>query len=494
MVRRAPGPSWRMPVSGMARAKKIVIPRVSASTGQVNHPYPRASGSPATWQHGAVGGTRVGLRPDEVVGLIDGPLGAYLHVPFCTRICPFCPYNKVVPRGDQPTAYFAALGREVDGYLAAGAGGAAGFTSLYVGGGTPTLFPELLAPIVARMPVTGMRAIEVLPTHGTPARLDALAAAGFSAVSIGAQSFSDDVLHRLRRPHDARTARAAVQAAVQRFELVDVDLIVDVALDDRLAAAFLRDLVTCFEFGADQVSTYPLMRFGYTPFGRAHHDRRHEHAVLAEATRLAHAHGYERRSVWTFNRRSSPTYTSITRRRFLGMGAGSASYLGRDFLVNHFGVQTYLDSTAGGGLPVARWLHLGALGGLAYDAFWAAYAGQVDPGALVGPGGARSRVVDGVLDGALVLLAGAGLVRHDGASYRLTERGFDAYHDLERAVTYAMIEPLWAQLLGEHAQEGVPAHWAAPGDARSPVLWQSISALLERRTEPTSAISPGRWR
>ncbi len=412
-------------------------------------------------------------------------------MPFCSRICPFCPYNKVLPRGDQPGDYFSALGQEVDRYLAAGAAGATGFTSLYVGGGTPTLFPDDLAPIVARMPVSGVRAIEVLPTHATPARLAGLAAAGFDAVSIGAQSFSDEVLRRLRRPHDAQQARAAVGAAVGRFALVDVDLIIDVELDDRLGGTFLRDLVACFKLGADQVSTYPLMRFGYTPFGAARHDRRREHETLARATRLANAHGYERRSVWTFNRRTSPTYTSITRRRFLGMGAGSASFLGRDFLVNHFGVQTYIDSTAAGGLPVARRLHLGALGGLAYDAFWAAYAGQVDPGALVGPGGARSRVAEDMLDGALAVLARAGLVRRDGVSYRLTERGFDAYHDLERAVTYQLIEPLWAQLLREHAQEDAPASWAAPGDARSPVLWRLISALLERPTEPTSAISVG---
>lgn len=442
--------------------------------------------------------------------MADGPLGAYLHVPFCTRICPFCPYNKVVPRGDQPMAYFAALGSEVDRYLAAGAAGAGGFTSLYVGGGTPTLFPELLAPIVGRMPIAGTRAIEVLPTHGTPARLDELAAMGFSAVSIGAQSFSDEVLHRLRRPHDADRARAAVVAAVDRFDLVDVDLIIDVELDDQLAGAFLRDLAASFELGAQQVSTYPLMRFGYTPFGRAHHDRAHEHAVLAEATRVAHAHGYERRSVWTFNRRGSPTYTSITRRRFLGMGAGSASFLGQDFLVNHFGVATYIDSLAAGDLPVARWLRLGALAGAAYDTFWQAYAGQVGIGTTAGAGevgtgttsGAGQQVSLGgswgawTLNGVLATLASAGLLRRDGPRYRLTTRGFDVYHDLERAVTYQLIEPLWADLLAEHAREGA-AGWATTESGRRGRLWriaelamsQPIGAGAAQTAGPGPAIS-----
>ena len=428
-------------------------------------------------------GSTVGLGPGDVVGMLDAPVGLYLHVPFCSRICPFCPYNKVVPRSGQPVRYFAALGQEIRRYLDAGAAPAGGFASLYVGGGTPTLFPKLLAGIVTDLPVAGERAIEVLPTHASPRRLTDLRAMGFDAVSIGAQSFSDEVLRALRRPHDARQARAAVEAAVGRFGLVDVDLIIDVALDPELGGAFLRDLEACFVLGVDQVSTYPLMRFGYTPFGRAAHDRRHEHQLMSQAARIAHAHGYERRSVWTFNRRRSRTYTSITRRRFLGCGAGASSFLGRDFLVNHFGVETYIDAVESGVLPIARQLRLGPAGGTAYDAFWQAYAGRVRPTDLL-PGGARPDQV-----GALVLapLVAAGLLsrgRNDqagGRTYLLTERGFDRYHDLERWVTYQLIEPLWTQMLAEHDLEGASADWVDPAAGRRSRLWQGVSALLERR-------------
>jgi menaquinone C8-methyltransferase len=420
------------------------------------------------------------LTAADIVGMLDGDAGAYVHVPFCSRICPFCPYNKVVPRAGQPTAYFDALAREVRAYVDAGAAGSPGFTSLYVGGGTPTLFPDALADLVRVIPVAGERAIEVLPSHATPARLDALRAMGFTAVSIGAQSFHDEVLRRLRRPHDARTARAAVVAAQGRFALVDVDLIVDVELDDQLAGAFLRDLTDCFELGVDQVSNYPLMRFGYTPFGTARHDRRREHEVLAQATLIAADHGYERRSVWTFNHRDSATYTSITRRRFLGMGAGASSFLGQDFLVNHFGVAAYADAVHRGRLPVARWLHLGSLGGTAYDAFWQAYAGRIWPAALAAghPDLARG------LGLAMAPLVGAGLVRRIGsgptAGYMLTPRGFDRYHDLERTVTYRLIEPLWGQMLEEHARDGAPATWATPARRRGSPAWSIASRAFER--------------
>lgn len=417
------------------------------------------------------------LGPAEVVAMLDAPVGAYVHVPFCTRICPFCPYNKVVPRAGQPERYFAALQRETRRYLEAGVAGPEGFTSLYVGGGTPTLFPDLLGELLTLIPVTAERAIEVLPTHGTPAHLDSLRAVGFTAVSIGAQSFSDEVLRHLRRPHDAAEARAAVEAARERFDLVDVDLIVDVEYDDRQVGAFLRDLRACFELGADQVSTYPLMRFGYTPFGRARHDRRREHEVLAAATDIAAAYGYERRSVWTFNRRSSASYTSITRRRFLGLGAGSSSFLGRDFLVNHFGVETYIAAVDRGELPIARWLQLGGPGGIAYDAFWQAYAGAIDLPTLQASYGRWAEA----LRAPLALGALAGLFARPSADgvHQLTPRGFDRYHDLERWVTYHLIEPLWADMLTEHDREGGRAGWAAPVSARRGPLWRAVSSALQ---------------
>lgn len=81
--------------------------------------------------------------------------------------------------------------------------------------------------------------------------------------------------------------------------------------------------------------------------------------------------------MWTFNKPASPSYTSITRRRFIGIDAGASSFLGRDFLVNHFGVETYIAAVEEGRLPLARHFRLGPVGGLAYDSFWRAYSGDL---------------------------------------------------------------------------------------------------------------------
>lgn len=333
-------------------------------------------------------------------------------------------------------------------------------------------------------PVSGERAVEVLPNHATPERLDRLAAMGITAVSIGAQSFHDGVLRRLGRPHDAAASRAGVEHALSRFPCVDVDLIVDAEWEDENAyrGAFLDDVRTCLTLGVDQVSTYPLMRFGYTPFGTAGHDRRREHAILRQATDIARSMGYERRSVWTLNRLGSAPYTSITRRRFLGMGAGSSSFAGRDFYVNHFGVVTYAAAVEQGRSPVARWLHLGRWAGAAYDTFWQAYAGGVDRDALARSYGA---VVATAARAGLDPFVPAGMLRRvPGGGYHLTPQGFDAYHDLERLVTYQLIEPLWAEMLKEHAAEpgaaAGRARWVAPQRARTGRAWSVTRRIFER--------------
>ena len=79
----------------------------------------------------------------------------------------------------------------------------------------------------------------------------------------------------------------------------------------------------------------------------------------------------------------------------------------------------------------------------------------------------------------------AGFVRRVPNGYRLTPRGFDAYHDLERLVTYHLIEPLWAEMLTEHASDLAPpcerTGWARPEQARSGRAWSGTRHLFERR-------------
>jgi menaquinone C8-methyltransferase len=375
-----------------------------------------------------------------VLDRFAGPYGLYVHVPFCRSLCPFCPYNKVRYDPQLATGHARALLAELAAYLAAGAGP---FTSVYVGGGTPTLCLDVVGDVLANVEVAGERAIEVLPSHLTDAMGRQLVSLGFDAVSVGAQSFDPAALAHLHRPTTVRHNLAAVEVAMAHFRCVDVDLIFDTAFER--PEVLLADLAVCFRAGVHQVSTYPLMRFGYTPFGKAPHAPDVEHRLLRAATALAATHGYERRAVWTFNRIGGPAYTSITRERYLGVGAGAATFTGEVFLVDHFGLTPYVEAATAGHLPIARLARMGPLAAGAYGLFWQLYTGAVPAGFVDRlPGGRR------LLGLALALGRTARWLAAADGGLRLTPRGYDRYHDLERWVTYRLIEPLWAELMRGH--------------------------------------------
>ena len=287
------------------------------------------------------------------------------------------------------------------------------------------------------------RAIEVLPTHATADTLARLRSLGFDYLSLGIQSFDDGMLRHLGRLNTAEENRAALARSVRAFACVNADLIFDVAF--AAPQVFLTDFERCCRAGVDQISTYPLMHFGYTPFGKAAHTPRAEHALLRRTCELAERLGYERRSVWTFTRVGGPLYASIARELYLGCGAGAATFTGEDFLVNHFGLARYEQALAAGRLPLARRAHLGPLRAALYYAFWQLYAPGIDlvrfrrmfPGA-------------GTVTPFLDVLRRLGYLELRDERLHLTERGFDRYHDLERWVTYHLIEPLWEEMLEEH--------------------------------------------
>ena len=258
------------------------------------------------------------MDAQQVLESFLGVPGVYLHVPFCQSLCPFCPYNKVIYQPDLVKRYFSALKIEIARYTEHLK---RPFTSLYIGGGTPSLCLEELASVILALPIEGERAIETLPTHATPKHIYQMQEMGISFISLGVQSFNADMLHYLKRPTSVEDNLKALENIVGKFDCVDVDLIFDVSFADE--TIFLKDLKLCFQKGVDQISTYPLMRFGYTPFGKGNHDRHKEHGVLHLAEQLAKQYGYERRSVWTFNRQDAANYSSITRPFYLGLGAGS---------------------------------------------------------------------------------------------------------------------------------------------------------------------------
>lgn len=151
------------------------------------------------------------------------PFGVYLHIPFCARRCDYCAFATWTDRHHLQAAYLAALRADVVRSVAQPA------TSIFVGGGTPTLVDAvLLGSVIAAVPRTADAevTVECNPDDVTDDLLAAYVAAGVNRVSIGVQSMVPGVLEALGRWHVPDNVDRAV-AAVRRSGLPtwNVDLI-----------------------------------------------------------------------------------------------------------------------------------------------------------------------------------------------------------------------------------------------------------------------------
>lgn len=151
------------------------------------------------------------------------PFGVYVHIPFCTRRCDYCAFATWTDRHHLQERYLAALAVDISRHVDRPA------TSVFVGGGTPTLVdPFRLAAVISAIPRTADAevTVECNPDDVTEELLRAYLAGGVDRVSIGVQSMVPAVLASLGRWHDPDNVRRAV-AAVRAVGLRswNVDLI-----------------------------------------------------------------------------------------------------------------------------------------------------------------------------------------------------------------------------------------------------------------------------
>lgn len=203
-----------------------------------------------------------------------GPLGVYVHWPYCARICPYCDFNVYRDRGrrGEQAALVEAILRDLTAQ--AELTGPRTLVSVFFGGGTPSLMdPDAVALILetARRLWTPAADLEVSleanPTDGETRRFSALAQAGVGRLSLGVQALDDDALRFLGRDHDAATARRALEVAARAFGRVSLDLIY--ARPGQTPQAWAAELEDALSYGAEHISPYQLTIEAGTAFDRA---------------------------------------------------------------------------------------------------------------------------------------------------------------------------------------------------------------------------------
>jgi putative oxygen-independent coproporphyrinogen III oxidase len=166
----------------------------------------------------------------------DHLFGIYVHVPFCARRCDYCAFAAWDDRHDLTERYLAALHRQA--VEAVADEDVPPVTSVFVGGGTPSMVPaEGLLAVLAELPLApgAEVTVECNPDTVTPELVEAYAAGGVNRLSFGVQSMVPHVLESLGRAHDPANVRRCVELARAAGLTFNLDIIYGAAgesLDD----------------------------------------------------------------------------------------------------------------------------------------------------------------------------------------------------------------------------------------------------------------------
>lgn len=266
--------------------------------------------------------------------------GLYVHVPFCRHRCGYCDFNVATGHDAALRArYVAALRRRL---AQVAADGWDGFASVFVGGGTPTQLTgaqlaELLAAARRELAVAADAevTVEANPEDVDASMAQALAAAGVTRVSLGAQSTDAGVLAFLDRLHDPDTVpRAAAHLRDAGIGQLSLDLIY--GAPGETADSWEATLSDALALWPDHLSCYALTLSPGTPYWRDVALGRHaapDDDVAADrmetaATRLGDA-GFERYEVSNWARPGARCRHNLATWRggdYLGIGAGAHSH------------------------------------------------------------------------------------------------------------------------------------------------------------------------
>ncbi len=300
---------------------------------------------------------------DDLPPRPSAPCQLYVHVPFCESLCPYCSFHRVQFRQDKAQAYFEAVRQEIRLYAERGYQ----FTDVYIGGGTPTVLPRELARtlelIRSYWPIRWV-SVETNPNHLNRETVGILSDAGIDRLSVGVQSFDDELLRQMGRYQHYGSADQTAErlAAVRgRFSTLNVDMMFN--FPTQRLDSVERDIETLRALAVEQVSFYPLMRFTSTErnirkrLGNAGAERRYAfYQQILRGMRPA----YQPSSAWCFSRVAPqeivrPIDEYITQASdYVGVGSGAFSYLDGTLYATSFSLRRYREALAAGRPSITR--------------------------------------------------------------------------------------------------------------------------------------------
>jgi len=289
----------------------------------------------------------------------------YVHIPFCARICPYCAFYKERADSSQTQRFCEALLSEVDAWRARWP---VAPETIFIGGGTPTALttPQLqylLGGFRDRLDFSAMSewTVEANPGSVSPGKAKALRDLGVNRISLGVQSWDDELLKLLGREHNSAQAEDSfhiLRAAGNTN--VSIDLMF--GLPGQTLAQWETTLRKTIALGPEHISTYCLTYEEGTEFfarqvrGEFREDPDSDARFLESAMQLLESAGFEHYEISNYARAG---YASSHNRGYwagedyLGIGPSAFSTVGLERYQNVSDYRRYSDLVLAGDSPVS---------------------------------------------------------------------------------------------------------------------------------------------
>ena len=291
--------------------------------------------------------------------LTDNYALIYVHIPFCAAKCNYCAFNSKISTAEERKSYVDALITEIKSTACP----LPPTYSIYFGGGTPTILTlnqlkKIFAAIQTTFNVEKNSEITIEANPGTVDKnfLRGLREIGFNRLSLGVQSFNDELLKILGRIHNSTTALETVHTAKNFFDNISVDLMY--GLPNQTLDDVKVDVETAAALDVQHISIYGLEVEPNTKFfqlnevGRLNLPTENICAdmyefIIATLPKL----GYNRYEVSNFakvGRESRHNSGYWTGAKYFGFGAGAHSYNGKIRTSNVANVADYVKNIRAG--------------------------------------------------------------------------------------------------------------------------------------------------
>ncbi|MGI6129306.1 MAG: radical SAM family heme chaperone HemW [bacterium] len=291
-------------------------------------------------------------------------LALYIHIPFCVRKCYYCDFVSRPYSSAMADVYISALEKEAE-YFITSWPQSQGVSSVYIGGGTPTVLSphelERVLQVAAAFPQTAAIewTVEANPGTLTKAKLALLKAAGVNRLSLGVQSFDDTVLSFLGRVHSAAEAKIAWDLArCAGFDNLSLDLMY--AIPGQGLDVWRQTLQEAISLAPDHISAYSLMIEEGTEFAKRGLKPCSEELDLAEyqeAQVMLEQAGLYQYEISNFARHGYSCRHNLVywhNESYLGLGLAATSYLEGERRNNVQDMTSYVTTLWNGHLPIAE--------------------------------------------------------------------------------------------------------------------------------------------